>query len=245
MTVAVAVRFDERYYAAVEVLIGRELRAAERHIDVLGLDRALNEAKDELHQAIEAEKKRAIRRAVRGSGSVRLQLTGAMLVPLQRLFELGKREAALELAAAGYTTRGYDEAEPAGDLFHVAHMLKRRLGGVSVRVQAEYVALDLRDLGYSAILRALYRTPGARDAASRVVSSALTAGLSATFSQSGDNVTAWMYSTVLDGGTCAECASHDGEVFDTVQALFEVLPDFGPNPACYGGDRCRCRGVPA
>lgn len=245
MTTALAERFDARYYAAVEALIGRQLRAAERHVDILGLDRALNDAKDELHRAIDAEKRRAIRRAIRGNGSIRLELTAAMLRPLERLCRIGKREAALELAAAGYTARAYDEAEPAGDIFHVAHLLKRRLRGVSVRVQAEYVALDLTDLGYSAVLRALYRVPGARDAASRVVSSALTAGLSATFSDSGGNVTAWMYSSVLDGGTCAECASHDGEVFDTVQALFEVLPDFGPNPACYGGDRCRCRGVPA
>jgi hypothetical protein len=33
-------------------------------------------------------------------------------------------------------------------------------------------------------------------------------------------------------------------VYDTLDALFEVLPDFGPNPDCLGGDRCRCRAVP-
>jgi hypothetical protein len=244
VTVTTRARFDERYYAAVEQLIGRQLREAERHIDVLGLDRVLNAAKDELHHAIEAEKRRAIRRALRGNGLVRLELTRAMLAPLERLFRLGRREAVLELAAAGYQARAL-EAEPMPELRNVADLLRRRLRGVSVRVQSEWVALDLRDLATNALLRALYRTPGARDAASRVVSKALTSGLSATFSDAGGTVTSWEYTSVLDGGTCDVCAELDGTTYDTIDELFAVLPDFGPNPLCDGGDRCRCRAVPA
>lgn len=43
-------------------------------------------------------------------------------------------------------------------------------------------------------------------------------------------------SGLLDGNICAECEGQDGEEFTVEDGVEETLPD----PACYGGDACRC-----
>jgi hypothetical protein len=48
----------------------------------------------------------------------------------------------------------------------------------------------------------------------------------------------------LDGGTCDICAPMDGTEYHSLDELYTVLPDFGPNPNCLGGGRCRCRAIP-
>lgn len=44
-------------------------------------------------------------------------------------------------------------------------------------------------------------------------------------------------------GPCEACAALDGHVFTGLEALFEVLPDFGENPRCT--KVCTCRALPA
>ena len=86
--------------------------------------------------------------------------------------------------------------------------------------------------------------PGALAAASEVVSRAYTTGLDGVFKANRDAFGGYLYSAVLDRGTCAECRGWDGHVFPTLEDMEAVLPGFGPNPSCRGGGRCRCRGVP-
>lgn len=85
---------------------------------------------------------------------------------------------------------------------------------------------------------------GARSIAADLVAAAFTSRLAQTFEQHKDLVEAWQDTAVLDAGLGDPCAEHDGEIYTSLDDLFEVLPDFGQNPDCCGGDRCRCRALP-
>lgn len=234
----------EELRPTVEAAIGRELREAERSVDVLALDAALNKAKDDLHAAIEAEKRRAIRRGLRGR-KIRLELTEAMLAPLKRLYRLGRREALAELERLGFAAERAYAADPEYErLRPKARFLRAGLLLLSLRIEKERLSVDLSEATYDVLTRALYRVPGGRDLASRLVSGSLDAGLAATFEANAELAGGFEYSAVLDGGTCVHCSARDGELFHSWQAIQAVLPDGGPNPECLGQERCRCRPVP-
>lgn len=237
----------------IEATIGRRLRKAEQVVDVFALTRALDDTKDLLHAAIRAEQRRKVRGAIRTGHGIQLEVTRAMLTPLEKLYRLGAREAFAELQRAGYNpSRAYMDAEPSiPELGEVHAKLRSRLNGFAARLNLigdeirvqQHVSSDgsIAD----ALAAALLNQPGGRSIAAALVSTTLFTGMAPTFEQNADLVQGWEYSAVLDGGTCEECEPHDGEFFDTLDALFEVLPNFGPNPACLGEDRCRCRAVPA
>jgi hypothetical protein len=122
--------------------------------------------------------------------------------------------------------------------------LRARLNSLTIKIEHEALGADLSTLATGAIERAVGKVLGARSIAADLVAPTFASGLQQTFEQHLDLVDAWQYTAVNDAGSCDECAPLDGEVYDTLDALFEVLPDFGPNPDCLGGDRCRCRAVP-
>lgn len=239
--------------ARVEEAIGRELRDAETAIDVLLLDQALNQAKDDVEQAIREEMIRAVEAWAGGSAPrPTVYVTEEMIGPLNRLAELGQAEALNELRRLGY-----DLARPAGETRRFAadplppadrdlrDYLGRNAGGLTVRIEDELVAADLAGASRQAIAQALLDVPGARDIASRIVSTALAEGLTLTFDANQHLVEGWEYTAVMDAATCPSCASLDGKQYRTLAELYVDLPNFGPNPHCHGGGRCRCRGLPA
>lgn len=234
--------------ALVELVIGRPLRLAEQAIDVLGLDQALEEAKDELEERIREEMLRATMVWASGAAlSPSLSVTPAMLDVLDRLTALGRREALLELERLGYVGIRDERrlaAEPSVPDRDLEGYLKRNLRGVSTRIEDELVVAELANESQSAVARALLRVPGARDIASRVISTALIDGLAGTWEENEDLVLCWEYTAVLDGATCPACRPLDGKRYSSLEELFRDLPGFGPNPACRGGGRCRCRAVP-
>lgn len=233
----------------VERTIGRQLRASEQIVDVFRITRLLDEAKDEVDQAIQREQKRAVHRALRLDTRTSLKMTAVMLKPLYRLYQDGRREAAAELERAGYLLpRKY--ADPARDhmLEAAEAKLQAKLAGLSIRITNEHtVQLQLADQGAigDALANALINVLGARSIASDLVSTAMFSGMGATFEENSDLVGGWEYSAVLDGGTCDECESADGTIYESWDDLQDDLPDGGPNPSCFGGDRCRCRALPA
>ncbi|RDI73300.1 Phage Mu/F-like protein [Gaiella occulta] len=230
---------------AVELLVGRELTESERAIDVVRLDRALAAAKDDLNAAIHDEMLRAVLVWVATGSPPRLGVSQAMRDVLDRLHDLGREEGWLELERLGYDLTGrrhYVEEGPSDR--DVPGYLTRNLRGVEVRIEDELVRADLAGASQQAVARAVMEIPGARDIASRAISTALINGFAQTFEQNADLVSGWAYTAVLDAGTCEVCRPLDGTVYDTLDELFRVLPNFGPNPRCYGGGRCRCRAVP-
>ena len=116
---------------------------------------------------------------------------------------------------------------------------------IGVRIEEELVTADLSGASLSAVVQALQRVPGARDVASRVVSTALIDGMGQTWDENEDLVRVWEYTAVLDRATCDRCRPLDGKRYDSWKAAQEDLPGGGPNPRCRGGGRCRCRLVPA
>jgi len=229
-------------WSRLELRIGRRLTAAEQHIAVEEIDRLLNTAKDELEQEIQAEQARVARAiARRQGGRAVLQATPEMRRILRDLRAAGRAHALAELSSMGYPVPGRAYEQPP-DWW--AGILDSRLADVTVRVHAEAVGLDFGTIAQQAIIRALRRVKGARFAAADLVSPVFVSGLADTFEQHADLVTAWQYTAVNDSGLCDVCAPWDGHVFASLDALFEVLPDFGPNPECLGGRRCRCRAVP-
>lgn len=229
----------------VEHIIGRPLRLAEQAIDVLALDEALNNAKDDLERAIQKEMVLAAERAVLFQILPTLELTAKILAPLERLFRLGRREALAELKRLGYPAKRVYVAEPQyPELDPIVETVAVGLNGLRVRVHNELLEADLTDTSRDAIARALLNVPGARWIAAEVISSALTAGLSQTFEANQDLVSGWSFSAVLDANNCDPCGSMDGTEYATLDEMMVDLPGFGPYPLCDGGGRCRCRGAP-
>jgi hypothetical protein len=223
--------------ARVEARVGRKLTAAERHVDVEAIDALLNTAKDDLDAAITAEQRRVARLFADGKHG-RIEATKAMLAVLDRLRSEGKAHAQAELASMGYTVKKTRRHSAADDL---ELRLRARLFHLTVKVQQAELGLDLSTIAQDAIERALVKVLGARSIAADLVAPAFDAGLGETFEEHADLVEGWEYSAVLDAGTCDPCGEHDGEQFDSWDAIQEVLPGGGPNPDCDGGDRCRCR----
>jgi hypothetical protein len=231
----------------VERTIGRPLRQAELVIDVFGLTRELDRAKAELVAAIDAEKTRRVRAAVRTGHPLRFDVTRAMLVPLERLWRHGRDDARRELAELGYPLRRRLEAEPKiPQLAEIAARLKSGLTGFAVRITNQRVELEAGGRGMvgDALARALLAQPGGRSIAAGLVSPTLFGGMAVTFEEHADLIPCWEYSSVLDGGTCDACAPMDGTEYHSLDELFADLPNFGPYVNCLGGDRCRCRAVP-
>lgn len=225
----------------------RELTAAERHVDIRGLVEALEQAKHDLAAEIQREQRRAARAVIAGRRA-NLVITPRMAAILARLYQRGVRAAIDESASMGVALRKALEAEPAPippGTIRPYQRLRLLLGELSRRLTGEGAArLAIQADSRPEMLRALIRVPGALDAAGRVVSMTLTSGLSDVYSANEDAFSGWQYTAVLDGGTCDECEARDGEEYATLTEGLEVLPDFGPNPLCFGETRCRCRLLP-
>jgi hypothetical protein len=232
----------------VEHRIGRALSAAERAIDVLGIDATLNREKAALERAVEAEKRRAVRQIVGGLAPrrVRLRVTEQMRDPLRRLHVFGLREARAELSRLGYKATARALASHAHDdeLRDIFDELDDLVDALTVRVRAEAVEATLGDVVAEELSRALLRIPGARSIAAELVSSAFTSGLGATFEENESLIGGWEYTSVLDGARCSPCRSKHGTTYETWADVQEDLPGGGPNPECRGSGRCRCRAVP-
>jgi hypothetical protein len=236
----------EQQRPLIEYFVGRPLRLNEQAIDVLGIDTALNTAKEDLDRAIKAEQKRAIHRVIRTRKHIQLELTQAILAPLERLFRLGRREAYAELQRQGYEPRRAYVAEPQHpELLDHVDTVAAGLHGLSIKLERARFNLQVEgDLATGAIARSLLKIPGARAIAAAAISRAFTTGLQQTFEANQDLVRGWEYTAVNDIGTCDACGPLDGTEYATLDELFTVLPGFGPNPFCLGGDRCRCRAIP-
>lgn len=248
-------------HARIEARIGRRLTAAERHIDVEAIDALLNQAKDFLDAAIQAEQKRLAVLVAAGHGG-RLEVTPRMVAILRDLRAHGRAHALNELASMGYAVRANERrfavpAQPPGEpppprprLVVVSDSiiegrLRARLGALTVKVQAEAVGLDLSSMATSAIEKALVNVLGARSIAADLVSPAFGGGLGDTFEAHADLIDGWEITGIQDGAQCDPCAELDGTTYDTTDALLEVMSDFNGVDDCDGGDRCRCRAIPS
>lgn len=233
-----------------ETRLGRKLTGAERHIDIPGTVSALEEAKANLHQAIEKEKRRAIRRWSRSHTRPVMDVTPEMRAILTSLFDRGQREARAEIRSITGTKLSDDDDEVLASrdeprLLTLMGRLQTYMNRIGIRIHREGIAADLSGLGIEGIVRELDRlVPGALDTASRVVSTALDAGIGSVYEQNEELFSGWVYTAVLDGATCDECDALDGTEYPSWAAIVEVLPDGGPNPECYGNGRCRCRAAP-
>lgn len=226
--------------AQLEQRIGRKLTAGERHVQVEQIDELLNGAKDRLERLIRREQARLASLVAAGhTGQIRP--TGAMVAILAELRRDGRAHASNELHSMGHPSGAAARAMSASE-DELEARLRARLGDLTVKVQREAVELDLSTLAVDAIEKALLAVLGARSIAADLVAPAFDRGLADTFEQHPE--LQFQYSAVLDAGTCDPCATLDGEVYDSWDAIQDVLPDGGPNPDCAGGDRCRCRPVP-
>lgn len=220
--------------------LGRPLTAAERHVDAIRIHDTLEHAKTELEQAIRAEQ-RHVARLIADGHRPALQVTDRMRNVLTRLRAEGQQHARAELASMGYPVRDQRNFAAGDD---AEANLRARLAGLTVKIGRDALGGDITDLSHGAIARAVERVLGARGIAADLVSPVFIAGLGDVFEQHQDLVEAWQYTAVNDAAVCEECAPHDGEVYESWDAIQEVLPDGGPNPDCLGGGRCRCRAVP-
>jgi hypothetical protein len=258
--------------AELELRIGRQLTAAERHVRVEEIDTLLNTAKAQLIREIEVEQEK-LAATIADGGTGTLAPTPRMRAILRGLRDHGRQHALLELASMGYLTvtrggdtRRYDAPKrkarkPADNLAAVdaaaaaeqaanqriaalEGSLQHGLAQLTVKIEQQAVGVDLSTVATSAIHKAVVNVLGARSIAASLVAPAFDAGLGWTFDEHADLVDGWQYSAILDGGTCDPCADEDGETFESWDAIQDVLPGGGPNPDCDGGDRCRCRAVP-
>jgi hypothetical protein len=236
----------EATWPLIERSIGRKLREAEKVRDWIKIGSALDEAKEDLTDAIKAEQRRAVRRTVlTGKKPVRLRFTDAMSKPLDRLRLLGQTEALAELRRAGYDTSSRQLVAqltpgPEGAWEYV----RSELGHLSEKIEGHRVSLDVSGAAQAAVFDALYNVAGSRGIASKVVTTALDGGMAQTFSEFSDIVSSWERTGAGDGNMCDQCEAHDGEEYATWEEAMDSLPDGGPDPECAGGGSCRCGLVP-
>jgi hypothetical protein len=234
---------SRRAAALAEQRLGRPLTAAEHNFDIAAAHTALEDGKQKLAEAIEAEKRRAIQRWVRG-GKVKLTVTPAMEKVLRQLHDAGAKAATAELRRRGVELQVEGYAAATTRLKRIIKQLGKLLPSLALRVRRGAVQADVQDAGAAAVARQLAKVPGALDIASRMVSSGWNAGRASVFETHQELVPKWQYSAVLDARTCDICEHNDGTEFDTLDALYELLPNFGPCPDCLGDGRCRCTGLP-
>lgn len=243
---------------AAQVRLGRELTEAEDHIDVVGGSLALDKGKAKLAEAIRKEYVRTLRVQAKGIFAIPT-LTGPMVDALVDLYLTGREHAMEEIRSMGVEPEKPRRDSPP-TFFTEEDNLRRlealrpglgvnlsaMLGGLAVRIDDGLVAGDASGLALATIADRMEReAPGVLDVASRLVSSGFSGGLSDVYAANEHLFSeGWQYTAVMDGATCDECRRHDGEVFHSLADLYRVLPNFGPNPSCYGDGRCRCRGIP-
>lgn len=68
---------------------------------------------------------------------------------------------------------------------------------------------------------------------------ALNAGREAEARAHSDRIVGARYTSILDGNRCTECAHMDDDVLRSLSDPV-LLAHKPPNPACFGGGRCRC-----
>lgn len=128
---------------------------------------------------------------------------------------------------------------------------KMQLKGITQRIDREGNAvLEInQDAGVQALAKAIdEKVPGALDAAGRMASGPFNKGVGDVYRMKGGLFGKWQYSAVMDKATCEVCKYFDGTIYYSWRAIAETpaapLPDGGPNPGCFGDQRCRCRPVP-
>lgn len=213
-------------------------------MDVVEILTALEKGKARLHKAILAEQRRVSKAATEGRTDLHMQITDEMILALNRLNELGRREATKELKRHGVEPAKTYARPRTAAIRTLIGRLSDFLPRISVRVHRRSVELHLAGEAQRAILEAAARIPGALDAASQLVSSAYYSGMGDVFSASSDLIASWIHSAILDGGTCDPCAEGDGTEYPTWEDAQTDFPDGGPFADCDGEGRCRCRLVP-
>ena len=225
-----------------EARLGRPLTTGELAIDIEGADADLGEGKRRLAAAIEKEKRRVVEARLLGRAD-RMQVTEEVVVTLRWIYNRGRLHALGEMRALGVkpVKRRFYATVPRRVIFSV-DKAKGLLGGVQVRLDGEVQkAVEAGQTATRAVEKAI---PGALNAAASLVSGAFDAGLADVYEHHADLFSGWQYTAVMDANTCDVCSEYDGRTYDTLQEMYDDLPNFGPNPNCLGGDRCRCRGVP-
>jgi ADP-ribosyltransferase exoenzyme len=226
-----------------EARLGRPLTDGEQHLDLVGLDLDLEDGKQRLIEAIEEEKRRAIRRYAQ-FGIADMAVTQEMLAVMEELVEAGRRHAEAEIRSMGVEPRDRFRAFAEGD-DRVAEFLRQLLAALTgIRVRIGREAAEFRNQGSiteDLIDRLDERIPGARSAAADIVSGLLIGGLGEVYEHNADLFPCWVYSAVMDAATCEVCRTFDGREYPTWEAGMLDLPGGGPNPLCLGNGRCRCR----
>lgn len=223
-------------------------------IDVAETTERLEAAKLRVRAAIAREVQRAGEAHLVAAYPILLQMRQDMVAPLHGLHRFGRSSARKEMRALGVEPRRAfaTTVDPQG--------YPERLRSTLVRMQVglDDLGLDIQGRMAEAALSAgspfdpdvdpvaamrdvLGDAPGALDLSGQLVSQSYTSGLADVYEMNADAFGGWAYSAALDGGTCEECLSRSGETYATLAEGYAVLPEFGPNPFCRGGYRCRCR----
>jgi hypothetical protein len=221
-------------------------KATAAPIDVIRVTAAFDVNHDLLEQEVRRQIKRRIRAWQRTGKWHGIDVTDGMAVALTRMYRVGVRGGKKEAKSLGVNTGSFGFFTP------------RRLTGLFDRFRAQLTRVNL-DVAWAlrtttgaedSLVRAgidvtgILENVGIRRAVAGLLPEAYTAGLADTFEAAADAFDGWEYTSVLDGGTCDQCRPHDGERYRTLEDAYKVLPNFGPNPECRGGWRCRCRLVP-
>lgn len=245
----------------------RRLTEAEKRADLLAINKLLDDAKDDLALQVTAAQRTAISKWLAGA-PLAIRITRRMLRLIQRLYRSGQGHALAEALAMGVTLERAPVL-PAGGLLlpplpggpavplapprligtpdglvprEPVEILRGELSVLGRKVERDGFNLDVGLTLDRAQARQLMRdAAGARNVASQVVSPAFHDGLASVYIPNAERFEGWQYSSALDSKACGPCLDEDGREFGTLQEALAVLPRFGGNPYCHGGNRCRCR----
>lgn len=238
----------------------RALRGAETFMALSAISSRLDAGRDEIAGALRAAKphlqaeivQKLMARPLREAHRVSVGLDASLVAKVEPVIE--------EVAAFGVRTvsderrkQGQGIApETVGTLVGAA--VKRDPLGVyadgvvseftnNLQQRATNVVLDMRRKDWPVgkqITSALELLDGQADGwidavASKGANEGFASGRSDGFAQYAEEIAEFEYSAILDGNTCAQCSSADGERGEAEDDITPV-----PNPDCEGGDKCRC-----
>lgn len=243
---------DESQERTMTLRADRPLKAWEQMMQLDRVESTLDTARDRMLAAIapaahDLAARLAAMRTPRAPKTPDQGLLDAVSGELRRLYDEGAQSVRDELLAqTGAMLFRLDDASPAEDAAELAARSEIAVENITARMLIDLRRANLAPLARSATDQAALQAAAeagaraaAREAALDNASAALNLGRRASAEANRARIKGARYTSILDASRCSSCAAADDDILRPLDDPVR-LARIPPNPACSGGQRCRC-----
>jgi hypothetical protein len=230
----------------------RPLKTWEAQMQLDRVESALDTARDRMVQAIapaahDLAARLAAMRTPKAPGKPDPALLEAVRSELGRLYDEGAQTVRAELMAqTGAMLFRLNDAPPAEDAAELEARSVIAVENITARMLIDLRRANLAPLARSATDQATLQAAAeagaraaAREAALDNASAAVNLGRRAAADANQPRIKGARYTSILDANRCRSCAQADDDILRPLDDPVR-LARIPPNPACSGGQRCRC-----